>query len=375
MGRKKESNRADKRVNVGFRYNGKLYVVTGKTRDEAILKKQARLEELKAGTEKRENPTVNDYYDGAFTPYRADKVRESTIRSQGCQFRDAATVIIDDNGLTFGELHMRDVKATDVQKVQKALRDAGRTTETVNNILAHVSHVFNRAVLDRTITWNPCVTVDKLQRTEPKSKDTIHRALTEKETRAFFESMQGSYYENVCRFLIQTGCRIGEASSLRISDFDFKDGAIHITKTVARHTDGSYYVSDTPKTDSGNRDVPLTDAVKQIFKAQLKQNEALFGTVGIDKPVFPSAEGGLMREYFVNREIARKCKALQIDKFTCHAFRATFATRFIEQRPQDYKVLAEILGHADISITLNLYAAHKSKDKQAEAMNKISIAM
>lgn len=372
---KKRVNRSDGRVNKSFRFEGKLYTVTGKNEDEALQKKKERLDSLKAGLERRNNPTVNQYYDDVFTPNRREKVQESTIRSQGCQFRDAAAVTIEGTSLSFGELKMRDVKARDVQEVQRALRESGRTTETVNNILAHVSHVFNRAVLDRTITWNPCKAVDRLQRIEPKCKDTKHRALSEAETTFFFKALEGSYYENICKLMIQTGLRVGEVGALNIGDFDTREGVIHVTKTVARREDGRYFISPTPKTASGFRDVPLTEASKQIFKNQLQINQAFNGTFGFNKPLFLSFTGDYLREYYVNREIKRICERTGIEHFTTHAFRATFATRFIEQRPEDYKVLSEILGHADISITLNLYAAHKSKQKQIDAMNNIIIAM
>lgn len=372
--KKSEANRADGRVNLSFRFNGKVYTVTGKSKEDAVLKKQARIEALKIGAESRENPTVNEYYE-RFTENRRNKVQESTIRSQTCQFNDAVAVQIEGTGKTFGELRMKDVKTCDVQQVQKALRDAGRTTETVNNIVAHVSHVFNKAVRERLIDWNPVSAVDKLQRVEPKAKDTKHRALTPAETSAFFESMAGSYYENICKLMIQTGMRVGEVGALMASDFDMKENVIHVTKTVARREDGTYYVSPTPKTDSGNRDIPMNDVVKQAFKNQMRMNELIHGRVELDKPVFTSYEGELLREYFVNREIKRKNKKTGIEHFTSHALRASFATRFIEQRPQDYKILSEILGHADIKITLNLYAAHQSKDKQQEAMKAVEIAM
>ena len=88
--------------------------------------------------------------------------------------------------------------------------------------------------------------------------------------------------------------------------------------------------------------------------------------------MFKSAEGHILREYTLNREIKRICKAAGIEEFTCHAFRNTFATRFIEQRPQDYKILSEILGHKDVSITLNLYT-HVMTDKKVEAMQELMI--
>ena len=81
-----------------------------------------------------------------------------------------------------------------------------------------------------------------------------------------------------------------------------------------------------------------------------------------------------MREYTLNREIKRICQSAGIEVFTCHAFRNTFATRFIEQRPQDYKILSELLGHKDVSITLNLYT-HVMVDNKVEAMKNISIAI
>ena len=88
--------------------------------------------------------------------------------------------------------------------------------------------------------------------------------------------------------------------------------------------------------------------------------------------MFKSSEGDILREYTVNREIKRICKDAGIEYFTCHAFRNTFATRFIEQRPQDYKILSDILGHKDISITLNLYT-HVMIDNKVKALKELNI--
>ena len=372
--KKNESNRADGRVNMSFRFNGKVYSVTGKTKEEALLKKIERLEKLKNGEESRKNPTMNEYY-GMFRDNRRSKVRGSTIRIQTSEYNDMAAVPIKGAGRTFGELRLKDVTAADVQQVQRALHEGGMSSETVNDCIAHLSHVFKRAILERIIDWNPCVAVDNLRRTEPKAKDTTHRALTEAETKSFFEAMSGSYYENICKLMIQTGMRVGEVGALMISDFDTKEGVIHVTKTISRREDGTYFVSDTPKTDSGNRDIPMTETVQQVFKSQLKLNTATFGRVEMDKPVFRAFGGDYLRGYSLNREIERKTKKLGIEHFTSHAFRATFATRFIEQRPEDYKILSELLGHSNIDITLNLYAAHKSKDRQRKAMDSVVIAM
>ena len=124
-----------------------------------------------------------------------------------------------------------------------------------------------------------------------------------------------------------------------------------------------------------NRDqaIPLTNQALETIRAQRQLNQVVFGNV-VHQTLFRSPEGALLREYQVNREIKRICKKAGIEKFTCHAFRATFATRFIEQRPQDYKVLSEILGHSNTKITLDLYT-HVMKDSKIKAMNGVEIAI
>ncbi len=75
----------------------------------------------------------------------------------------------------------------------------------------------------------------------------------------------------------------------------------------------------------------------------------------------------------LNREIHKICKAAGIDDFTMHAFRATFATRAIEQGINP-RTVQELLGHADFSMTMNLYG-HVLNEAKSEAMQQINIAV
>lgn len=239
--------------------------------------------------------------------------------------------------------------------------------------MAHLSHVFNAAVRDETIQRNPCKCIEHIKRTEAPARETIHRALTKEETKAFFEVAKDSYYINAFRLMLQTGIRVGEMAAINSFDVDRKEMMLHIGKTLTRDEIGVYEVGKTPKTDAGNRDIPLTGQALETIKAQKALNHLFFGNA-VHDTLFRSEKGALLREYQVNREIKRICKKAGIEKFTCHAFRATFATRFIEQRPQDYKVLSEILGHSNIKITLNLYT-HVMRDSKVMAMNGVEIAL
>lgn len=354
-----------------FIHNGKRFYVYGKTAKELAENEIAKRAALAAEIEAVYNPTLNAYYDH-FTAVRGQEVKESTIRSQGIQFRAIAGVKLAGK-LTLGEMPIKDITRRNIEDARQLLLSQGKTPQYLNNCFAHLNHVFQSAVLDDTIAKNPCKALKQLKRETPLISENKHRALTEDETKRFFSAAaaRNSYYLNGFALMIKCGLRVGELAALRRSDVDFGSGFLHIRRTIARNAAGGYIVGEDAKTKSGNRDIPLTDDIYDIIKAQDKLNRVMFG-LDTNPLLFRSAEGQILREYSVNREIRRICAAADIELFTCHAFRNTFATRFIEQRPQEYKILSEILGHKDVAITLNLYT-HVMTENKVKAMNSVSI--
>ena len=165
--------------------------------------------------------------------------------------------------------------------------------------------------------------------------------------------------------------RVGELGALTAFDIDEKAGVIHVRRTITRGEGNTYIIGDSPKTESGRRDIPLNPDILEAIRKQQNLNRLIFSGC-TPETLFASPEGSLLRDYSVDREIQRCCNAAEIERVTSHAFRATFATRFIEQRPGDYKALSEILGHSDISISLNLYT-HVMEEVKKKAMRNISI--
>lgn len=371
----KAKKRADGRYKASFTYQGRRYYCYGSTDKEARRAADRRIEALEAGEADHDNPTMTDYYKH-FTDMRRGKVRESTLRIQGVFFENCARIILY-NGLTFGRVRIQDIKPADLLKVQAALQEpdaAGRvrSARTVNDTMAHVKHVFNTAIKEDYITKNPCRVLLPVADPRKPARETKHRALTQEETSAFFQAAteRNSYYLPLFRFAIQTGARIGEIAALTAADIT--PAGVKIHSTVARDEIGRYYIEETTKTKAGARVIPVNRA---ILEAVRQQKEILFALRGSAQPLpqlFISSEGGLLREYTANREIMRICSAAGIEKFTMHAFRATFATRFIEQRPQDYKALSELLGHSNTKITLDLYT-HVMESTKRDAMNDIII--
>ena len=350
-----------------FTYNGKRYYVYGADQKELLEKINKKKMELDRQEEDINNPVLNDYYD-FFTEVRRNELSESTIRAQKAQYKNIAGVVME-NGMEFGDMRICDITRRNIEYARVALLKAGKTPQNLNICFAHLNHVFECAVRDDTIEKNPCKALKRLKRKDDTINENRHRALTADETKRFFDKAKerNSFYINCFKFMILTGVRIGELGALYLTDIDSKEGFIHIRRTE----DGKYIVGDDTKTVNGVRDIPLTKEINLAVKNQKALNRDFFG-FDWNGLLFKSSEGDILREYTVNREIKRICKDADIEYFTCHAFRNTFATRFIEQRPQDYKILSEILGHKDVSITLNLYT-HVMKDNKVKAMKELNI--
>ncbi len=352
-----------------FMYDGKRHFVYARTQQELSEKVSMRRKELEEGEKDLYNPTLSVYYEH-FTEIRRNEIEESTIRGQKYQFRNIASITMA-NGRAFGEMRMQSITRRDIEYTRQSLLDEGKTPQYLNICFAHLNHVFESAVLDDTIPKNPCKALKRLKREGKPISETKHRALSEDEAVKFLKAAEArsSLYRNCFKLMFLTGMRIGEIGALYMTDID-KD-FIHVRRSITRDEVGGYVVGEEPKTESGKRDIPLTSEIRQVIRAQKELNMLVFGK-DWSGTLFKSPEGKLLREYTVNREIARICKIAEMEKFTCHASRITFATRFIEQRPQDFKILSEIMGHKDIAITLNLYTRVMQENKVV-AMNDIRI--
>ena len=122
-------------------------------------------------------------------------------------------------------------------------------------------------------------------------------------------------------------------------------------------------IGESTKSEAGNRDIPMNEGIREILTRQKEKNTG--------KLVFISKRGYMISHSTVNREIRNVCISTGIDVITSHAFRDTFATRFIEQggNPQTLKV---ILGHNSLSLTMDLYS-HVLPNTKQEEMDRVVI--
>ena len=135
---------------------------------------------------------------------------------------------------------------------------------------------------------------------------------------------------------------------------------IKINKTLTVDGKGKIICGNKPKTDAGNRDVPIHSKIIKALKEQIKfvkRNEL--------KLLFPNKNGRYMDERRVNIILTNILKKLNITDISAHSLRHTFATRCAESGMADIS-LKEIMGHYDIEITKNVYIDVQEKLEKEE---------
>ena len=162
-------------------------------------------------------------------------------------------------------------------------------------------------------------------------------------------------------FCMYTGLRIGELCALRWEDIDMEERVVHVRHTTQRifHStqEGSGWtelVTTSPKTRSSMRTVPLSTMLYPVLCRMHPGDGACYLLTGRQR----STEPRTYRDYY-NRLLAK----LGLPHVHFHGLRHTFATRLIENGA-DYKTVSELLGHATVNVTLNLYVHPQMEQKR-----------
>lgn len=155
----------------------------------------------------------------------------------------------------------------------------------------------------------------------------------------------------VIMLMLEAGLRVGEALGLRWEDVLWNKRALYIRRTLIRMSNqAETYVQDSPKSKTSVRKIPLSAkalvVVEKLFNQSLTKEGFIFARE--DDSSLPYSYSS------VEFHIKALCKDLGISYKGMHAFRHTFATNCYN-KGCDVKILSKLLGHADVSITYNIY--------------------
>ena len=158
-------------------------------------------------------------------------------------------------------------------------------------------------------------------------------------------------------FCLNTGLRLGEVCALRWADIDFEAKTLTVSHTVQRVTQNgkSVLLLQSPKTEAGKRTIPLTAEIILMLQNRKKKQhkEYVFGS---NKPLEPRT---------LQYRFAALLKKCNISRRNFHSLRHTFASRFVALGG-DVKSLSEILGHANVRTTMQLYVHPSLEQKRAD---------
>ena len=262
----------------------------------------------------------------------------------------------------FGELNK--VCEEDVQKFVLKKLDDGLSEKTIKDIIIVLKMILKFGV---KLGYLEYVQIDVKFPTNHENKALD--VLTKQDQKKIMDYLRDNFtFRNLGIFIcLSTGMRIGEICGLRWCDVDVAEGVIKVRHTLQRiyiiegeqkHTE---LLLDTPKTSNSIRDIPMsTELLKMIRSISKVVNENYYVISNDINPIEPRT----YRNYY-----KKLCKKLYVPELKFHGLRHSFATRCIESKA-DYKTVSVLLGHSNISTTLNLYV-HPNKEQKKKCINKM----
>ena len=291
----------------------------------------------------------------AWKEYKRPYVKQSTM---------AAYVLILENHIlpTFGEdnsLPEQSVQAFVLHKIE-----SGLSTKSVKDILIVLKMVMKFGVKKEWMTY-----YEWDIKYPPSSENKVLDVLSVTNHRKILNHIQSHFtFMGLGIYIsLSTGLRIGEICALKWSDINVTDGILTVNRTIERiyiiegerkHTE---LVINTPKTKNSCREIPMNKELLGMLKPLKKVvNDDYYILTNDERPIEPRT----YRNYY-----KRLMEKLDIPKLKYHGLRHSFATRCIEVGC-DYKTVSVLLGHSNISTTLNLYV-HPNMEQKKRCIDKV----
>ena len=256
----------------------------------------------------------------------------------------------------------------------KLQQEQGKSYSAIHTIRGVMRPAFRMAVDDDLIRKNP---FDFELATVIVNDSVTREAITRDQERRFLAFIKGDkhfcrYYDGIY-ILLHTGLRISEFCGLTRASVDFNGHKIIVDHQLLRTSQMEYVIEDT-KTESGTRMVPMTPEVEACFRkildarAKPKIEPIIDGHSGflfLDKNGMPMVALHWEKYFQHIVEKYNKIYKVQLPKITPHVCRHTFCSK-MAKNGMNPKTLQYIMGHSDISVTLNTYTHVSFEDAQAE---------
>lgn len=290
-----------------------------------------------------------------------------------------------------GEKRVELISQMNIQSATNQLVDAGYKKRTIKEALGALRDCLDVAVANKIIRVNPCVSINVAADNEAVSE---RRVLERWEQKLLLEEVEGDYYEELYKFMLLTGVRVGEMSGLQWQDIDFDKKIIKIRRSMSTaYYDGIKVLELVPpKTAKGYREIPFIGDMENILKSW-REKQSMYRKKMGDRwrcdpahgdLVWTNRYGAVCSRYVWVHSIERIEKNMQArenlnSELECrpprtvkhihpHAFRHTCITRMFEAGISPV-VVSRLAGHSSYSTTLAY--THLLQDKLNEEVSKM----
>lgn len=304
--------------------------------------------------------TVDAWFEYWITEIKGKTVRWSTLSSYKDRYNKNIKGLI-------GNMVISDVKPMHCQNVLNIMDNKEYAGNSMHRTKTTLSAMFSDACENGLIASNPVTKSVKC----PKKLEKSTRVLTLEEQEKFLDVAKKSINYNHFLFILQTGVRSSELRGLKWDDIDFQNRILHIKRNVTYNSHINKFIVGELKTSSGLRSIPMTQTAYDLLmrmKCQHASRKQKIISFEFADHVFLNRKGRLLPNSCYNNYLARLCDKAGIERISMHTLRHTFATRCIESGMKP-KTLQKILGHSNISMTMDLYV-HVTEDEKEKEMQQ-----
>ena len=349
--------------------------VTGKSKDEVKKKYFNKLEEFLNND--ITNLDVKNMTFSEFVKYYlfdivlpSGSVKPKTLTSYEIIYRNH----IKDSSI--GNIKIIDLKKEHLQRYFNSLVKSNLKLSSIRTFKNFITTVLNYAVDEDYIIKNYCTSV-KLPKYNNIKKN---KYLTDQEIKLIFQNCKDIKLLVIIKIALSTGMRINEILALTENDFNFEDYSIKVNKTLSCckifEDDSSYkkqIIVTTPKSNSSIRTVyfnpNISNDIKKYISLQ-KEKYLKFGKkYDPDNAIFTNTTFDYINSRTLDFNLKTLFKNCNIQASGFHIFRHTSGSKLYEMGI-NIKTISEQLGHADTSITSNIYV-HLDEEKKKDAVKHL----
>lgn len=259
-----------------------------------------------------------------------------------------------------------------VQRFLNAKAETGLSPRTVAYLRAVLRRALGQALKWGEVSRNVAALTDP-----PKQRRPEITPWSAEQTARFLQAVAGDRLAALYTVAALLGLRQSEALGLRWCDVDFEAGSLAVRQTLSRVTRRA----DDPKTASARRTLPLLPAVAAALRQQraaqlaerLQAGPLWRPGPGLGDLVFTTATGAPLSGTGVYRQFARRVEVAGLPRIRFHDLRHGAATLLLSQGVPA-KIVAEILGHSSIQVTLDIYS-HVAPALLSDALGRVEQAV